>query len=208
MKKYFDSEIRRTIWKRDKGICQDCRLKLYEEINITEELIDAVNLSLCNVDILKYEKICWKCNKLTTIVTYDEILDGNIHIGDVEKIDKILEEKYPSVKKTFSKAQEKEVIANTCIHCGSIQGNFFIGEDLMDVPKLGCIVDSTIETNLKPEDFGLDEKNPYIEEEEIGGLAEVHHIDKNRENNNLNNLILLCKNCHLERHGKNPVNRS
>ena len=203
MKKYFDSEIRRNVWKRDRGICKDCRIKLYEEFNITKDAINAVNLSLCKVDILKYEKPCWKCNKLTSIVTYDEYLGGNLHIGDVEKIDKILEEKYPFVKKVFSKTQEREVIANICIHCGSTQGNFFIIEDFVDKSQLNYSIDATIETNLKPEDFGLDESNPYIEEEEIEGFAEVHHIDKNRENNNLNNLILLCKGCHLKRHSKN-----
>ena len=36
MKKYFDSEIRRKIWKRDKGVCQDCGIRLYEEFNITK----------------------------------------------------------------------------------------------------------------------------------------------------------------------------
>jgi len=202
MKKYFDSEIRRKIWKRDKGVCQDCGIRLYEEFNITKDMINTVNLSLCRVDILKYEKLCWKCNKLTPIVTYDEVLDSNLHIGDIEKIDKILKEKYPFVKEVFSKTQEREVIANICIHCGSIQGNFFIKDDLIDMSNLNYFVDSAIETNLKPEDFGLDENDPYIEEEEIEGLAEVHHIDKNRENNDLNNLILLCKNCHLKRHDK------
>lgn len=30
----------------------------------------------------------------------------------------------------------------------------------------------------------------------------VHHIDKNKQNNNPNNLITLCNLCHLEKHNK------
>lgn len=31
-------------------------------------------------------------------------------------------------------------------------------------------------------------------------VLEVHHIDGNRKNNNLDNLVILCANCHLIRH--------
>ena len=31
-------------------------------------------------------------------------------------------------------------------------------------------------------------------------ILEIHHKDKNRNNNNLDNLILICPNCHSEEH--------
>jgi hypothetical protein len=31
-------------------------------------------------------------------------------------------------------------------------------------------------------------------------ILEIHHKDRNRNNNNLNNLILICPNCHSEEH--------
>jgi predicted HNH restriction endonuclease len=31
-------------------------------------------------------------------------------------------------------------------------------------------------------------------------ILQVHHKDKNRQNNSLENLKLLCPNCHAERH--------
>lgn len=31
-------------------------------------------------------------------------------------------------------------------------------------------------------------------------VLEVHHLDKDRKNNQLNNLVILCANCHLRRH--------
>lgn len=35
------------------------------------------------------------------------------------------------------------------------------------------------------------------------GALQVHHIDRDRNNNNLNNLEVLCANCHLIEHRKN-----
>jgi 5-methylcytosine-specific restriction endonuclease McrA len=34
-------------------------------------------------------------------------------------------------------------------------------------------------------------------------ILEIHHLDKNRENNLVNNLVLLCPTCHSLRHRKN-----
>lgn len=36
-------------------------------------------------------------------------------------------------------------------------------------------------------------------------VLEVHHIDQNRRNNSLDNLALLCANCHKIRHHENVV---
>jgi len=30
--------------------------------------------------------------------------------------------------------------------------------------------------------------------------SEIHHIDKNRKNNDYNNLMFLCKQCHIDQH--------
>jgi len=34
----------------------------------------------------------------------------------------------------------------------------------------------------------------------------VHHLDKNRQNNSISNLMVLCRPCHLQRHGKQELN--
>lgn len=31
--------------------------------------------------------------------------------------------------------------------------------------------------------------------------SEVHHIDNNRKNNNISNLMALCRDCHFHAHG-------
>ena len=32
------------------------------------------------------------------------------------------------------------------------------------------------------------------------GILQIHHKDRNRENNNSDNLELICPNCHYEKH--------
>lgn len=36
-------------------------------------------------------------------------------------------------------------------------------------------------------------------------ILQVHHKDKNRENNSLDNLELICPNCHSEKHHLNSI---
>jgi len=45
---------------------------------------------------------------------------------------------------------------------------------------------------LKCKECGID--NPIV--------LQVHHIDRNRKNNSLLNLVILCANCHLIAHSK------
>ena len=39
-------------------------------------------------------------------------------------------------------------------------------------------------------------------------VLQVHHIDENRKNNSISNLIVLCANCHLEIHYQNKLSLS
>lgn len=78
--------------------------------------------------------------------------------------------------------------------------------------------------NLRPEHYGkedikeyrLNAFRNYIHEcsichwNEDEDILEVHHIDENRNNNNLNNLIILCPICHrkLTSHKYKLINRT
>ncbi len=51
--------------------------------------------------------------------------------------------------------------------------------------------------------FALREKENKCERcnyDKIKGILEVHHRDRNRSNNELENLEILCPNCHMEEH--------
>lgn len=138
------------------------------------------------------------------MVTYDFCLGYNYHLGDFEMLDKILLERYPFVKKVFSKTMEQEVIANVCIHCGMLQGNFFIKDDLIELwhakVDMTKLIDMTIPNELTLEDLPFDEEELEPYKVRLSSFGHVHHIDRNRDNDELSNLVLLCRDCHVKVH--------
>jgi len=197
----INNEIKGKVWERDNASCQRCSKKLFriETIEpfkeISEELQD-----LKETKIFKWEKECWNCKKKTPRVSYYFDAGFSWHIGGIEKIDIILMENYPFVKKIYSKTMEQEVIANTCVYCGSLQGNWFIGEEIVvDIMYQGLdkFLDKILPNNLTLEDLALDEENPMFQPyPEIKTFGHVHHVDGDRSNNQLENLLLLCPSCH------------
>lgn len=199
----MNAELRHKIWQRDGGICQECKKELFDIIEPYEEAIDGL-LNMKDIPILKWSQKCWKCKKETDVVTYDFCVDYDHQIGSIEKLDQILMEKFGFVKKVFSQTMGEEVIANTCTHCGATQGNWCIMEDLIEMKSSNVDMNKLIHTflpnTLRFEDLHIKKEELEIEEEEIPLLAHVHHIDTNRSNNNPENLILLCKDCHVRIH--------
>jgi len=86
------------------------------------------------------------------------VLDYNKSIGDVPKLDAMLLAKYPFVNRIYSKTQRKEVTANTCIHCGSLQGNHFTGQSLLyiDNDSVEIKIDSILQFDFEQSDFDID----------------------------------------------------
>lgn len=199
----MDSELKNRIWLRDQGTCQNCKRKLFSE----PYQIIAKELSTLNgISIFKWSKKCWKCRRETPIITYDLTIQGvmGFSIGAIEKLDKTLMQKYPFVRKTFSKTMGCEVIANTCVHCGSLQGNWFVGEDLIefatDGKDMNKLIDIVLPNNLTPEDLGFEKEEPHRSIPRISSLGHIHHKNGNPENNSPSNLVLLCRNCHIKAH--------
>lgn len=195
----MDYELKNRVWSRDNGVCQKCGRKLFRDPykTIVEEL-----LALNEIPIFKWSKKCWKCQRKTPIVSYVFSVGYSFNLGDIEKLDEVLMHRYSFVKRVFSKTRGCEVIANTCVHCGSLQGNFFIVEDLIDMgaepngENMSELIDIVLPNNLAPEDLGFEKGEPNPFWSRLPSFGHIHHKDGNQENNNLDNLILLCRNCH------------
>ncbi len=112
--------------------CQKCSKKLSEIkiINPLKEILEILH-KLEEIEIYKWEINCWKCKKKTPQVSYYLNFGFSYKIGDIPKINEDLMEKYSYVKRVFSKTMEQEVIANTCIHCGILQGTWFVHEEII-----------------------------------------------------------------------------
>jgi len=126
-----------------------------------EDLIQEINI-LKDIPIFKWNQECWKCHMQTSVVSYDLTLGYSFHIGDVLKLDEVLISNYPFVKKVLSKTMDEKVIANTCIHCGALQGNWYVGDDLFDMKSSGNdiakLIDKRIPNNLEFEDLSINRK--------------------------------------------------
>ena len=85
------------------------------------------------IKIYKWEFPCWKCGKKTPRVSYSFYYRFDYSIGNIKKLDQLLLEEYTFIQETFSKTRGENVIANVCIHCGDLQGNWFIMEELMEI---------------------------------------------------------------------------
>jgi hypothetical protein len=125
-----------------------------------EELEAAIEglKKLKEIPIFKWEKDCWSCHKSTPVVSYNFFAAYDLKIGDVPKLDEELIKKYAFVKRVFSKTMKEEVIANTCIHCGALQGNWYIMEDIVEMEAgeidFSKMIDTKIKNNLSIRDLG------------------------------------------------------
>lgn len=202
---------RRVVLNKYNGVCADCGLKLYIDAEIAkeqsyEQILECFSQwkkDMPEINIYSYFHECWKCHKPTQIMTYNFDYFGSCTLGHFNIIDQQLLGKFSTIKKTWSNTMESEVIANVCQHCGALQGNFYLGQDLMHEPKLKKVgaVPNLIEIeNLHTKEELNPERKPEKKNVRIFKEPHVHHVDNNPANNDINNLILLCRDCHKKRH--------
>jgi len=127
-----------------------------------EDLIQELH-ALKDIPVFKWNQECWKCHMQTSVVSYNVCVGYNYHIGDILRLDEALISNYPFVKKVFSKTMDEEVIANTCIHCGALQGNWYVRDALIDIMSpcddMTKLIDRRIANNLEFEDLSIDKKD-------------------------------------------------
>ncbi|MHA1274567.1 MAG: hypothetical protein ACTSQS_14175 [Promethearchaeota archaeon] len=106
-----------------------------------------MNKSIDNLDewsemealrVYKWYVNCWKCRKETPHISYYVVISGNLCIiGDLPELDELLKKEYPFVKKVFSQSCGEKLIANTCVHCGALQENSFILDEIIRLALIG-----------------------------------------------------------------------
>jgi hypothetical protein len=94
--------------------------------------------------VLKSSRTCWKCHHETPLIALgaksfyalEYVTESDprwtqwdypVLFMDIDAMDEdlttVLQKKYPFFQFTYSKAAEKKYWANTCTHCGSLQGD-------------------------------------------------------------------------------------
>ena|SRR5438093_4423468 len=91
---------------------------------------------------------CWKCRqKSPTIDWKRETGEGALWLED-DNIGKKLREKYPFYRKGYTKMTGTYYYANHCSQCGTIQGDWFVMEWIIQQRVEGKNPSSTIEMEI------------------------------------------------------------
>jgi len=92
------------------------------------------------VDIYSWDKECYKCYNKTKVYSYflyyeleelDDIFSmlHGLGLGDLSWVDNQLIKKIETIKNCFSKTTKSSYVANTCNHCGALQGRNYVVDD-------------------------------------------------------------------------------
>lgn len=199
---------KRLVWERDRGLCRDCGKNLLVEERVSDGL-RAAHAALKGIPVYRWEEPCYFCGKTTPIVTYSFSLNYDYCISGVSALDELLGKDYPWVKLAYSRSQDKIVMCNTCTHahCGKIaMGNNYVKNALITFEEAGELERlrvGEIPNVTAPEDF------PEIREEHVDVRhsleGRVHHLNRNREDRQLSNLVLLCRQCDTVRRKRKGI---
>lgn len=111
-----------------------CRstLKLYE--------LAAEFIRQRGINVYCWERCCWKCGKSTPVYSYylsyeleelDEYFGSfpPVGLGDLTWVDQLLAREIPTIQMRYSHTVNASYMANTCVHCGALQGHNYVVED-------------------------------------------------------------------------------
>ena len=141
------------------------------------------------IRIFRWMVECGNCNKLTPYISYFIGFQGVIlgTIGEIPKLDNLLLEKSSIIGKKKSEYTGDTVVANLCIHCGHIQEDSFILDEIIHNVDIDNI-DGYLPNILTNEDFPIiskiikngrkDEWYDSLTEEKIFAITDVSKLDE------------------------------
>lgn len=89
--------------------------------------------------IYAWKRTCWKCKKETVVYSYylgyqikqayPDYSWDIMGVGYIPYLDVIIAKKYPALKVCYSRTVDESYMANTCEHCGALQGRNYVVDD-------------------------------------------------------------------------------
>ena len=77
-------------------------------------------------------------------------------LGELPCVDQILEKEIPSIQPRYSNTVKSRYTANTCIHCGALQGRNYVVEDpheIMDELMFHHDMEKYYDRTIRMEDY-------------------------------------------------------
>ena len=211
-------EKRDELFKRSNGKCELCSKTIAEKIiNRKKDL--PKREKIIKVKLIN-NYICYKCEKPTPVIRLKDDVDCSIAYLNSKNIGIMLNKKYSFFREGHSKTVENTYYANHCIHCGALQGDWYVNMEPIDElnadlysekeshTKIASTLeeaDETLHYDGEPlwgeednDTFRYDDSNldKIIKEYWVPKRHKIFHSDGDETNNNLQNLKVLCLKCY------------
>lgn len=98
-------------------------------------------IQLYGLKIYHWDKQYYKCGQTTTVYSYyldydladlDEVFSmggPTVGLGDLSYVDEWLSRQIPTIRMRYSNTTRSKYMANTCEHCGALQGRNYVVDD-------------------------------------------------------------------------------
>lgn len=84
--------------------------------------------------------VCWKCRKPTKVFSYFPLYDLSLYdehfgycmgigLGSIPAMDSYMIDHYQNIKIMYSRTTNSSYAANSCEHCGALQGRNYVVDD-------------------------------------------------------------------------------
>ncbi len=188
-RQYIPVVNKRSAWRLARGRCEDCGKKLFERI-----LVQMPSGKLTFQVRVWNGHECWRCNLPgRVLLVFDNQECGYSYIESV-KLGEAIRRRYPFFRPGYSNTMEMSYYSNHCQRCGALHGDHFVHLWAIDSPErwenfhsepVPGVVEYTEPTSWWTRRF-----LPF----------HIHHVDGNPSSNSVDNLRILCVDCHKKVH--------
>lgn len=192
-RKHIPKSVREAIRARAEDRCEECSRLLAKEVIVRNPEILADELL---VRVLPYS--CWRCSGPMEAVHVQWGYRGKdlgfiVEVTDQE-MGAALESRFPWFKPSYSKTVGYSYYGNRCPECDALQGHFFVTETAI------AQVSDKIDAEELRLPWKVVELEPAYEETHVRRWGHLHHSNGDPGDNRLENIQLLCIQCHRNQH--------
>ncbi len=186
-RQYIPVGSKRTAWRRARGRCEECRKQLFER-TVVRMPSEAISFLVR----LWHGHECWRCHASgRVLLVFDSQGYGYSYI-QWDELGEAVRAKYPFFRRGYSATMEMNYYTNHCENCGALQGHHYV--------RLWAMGESLEGSALEPITGVMDYSPPASYPTTRFLPFQVHHVDGNPSNNCVDNLKVVCVDCHRRIH--------
>jgi hypothetical protein len=108
--------------------CEHCKKPVYRVIKAPKEI---------DIEVWEWKTLCWKCSKETSVIwpsrESSDFMNESLTPETFKNLPAELQKIFPFFKIVEKKTMETIGYGNTCSQCGAYQGDWYVGDELLEV---------------------------------------------------------------------------